>query len=1588
MDHVRQIWTLTRKNLLIALWRRWFTTPLRALILPIAFAFFLSYVRNFFLPPSNYGFGSPRPLRHLTTDAIGSARGSRDTVAFVHNGFRGGQIEDLIDSLATPLAEAGADVRILSGEEELFSVCRSSLSGVSGCYAAASFHSSPTEGIGDLWNYTARADASLGNGVFVDRGDNDVQVFSLPFVHAIDSGIATLSGRTLPDMDEYPYTHQTRKERDDEILRLFMGAIIDFLGVCFFIGICGITYQLTGHMAVERELGISQLIDAMSPNRHQWQTQAARLFATHVAFDIIYLPGWIGIGLVISLLVFASSSAGIIVPYHILMGLSLSGYSILWGSLFRKAQLSGIVVTIGSIIFAIIAQVTVPSGSAAVAMLSLLFPPMNYTLFIIYLARWERQLLPANLTEGAPESPWQLPGYVFFICIVIQIIAYPVLGALIERGLYGTASESRKVLYHSIDKHDAVKLVGFSKQYRPGWWHRNVLFPMGRAQKETVKAVSNLDLKISKGQIMVLLGANGSGKSTTLDAVSGLNTVTAGSIEVEGTGGLGLCPQKNVMWAELTVYEHVDIFSQFKSPRSLDRKAQILGLVKACDLEKELKKKAKTLSGGQKRKLQLAIMFAGGSRVCCVDEVSSGLDPLSRRKIWDILLAERGSRTFLFTTHALDEADVLSDRIAVLSKGHLKAEGSAIELKDMFGGGYRVNVVNSSKLSIPPEYKILARKVSDDQTVFQLANSADAALFISWLEREGVLDYQLNGPTIEDVFLTLAEEGAQELSGQEAPMVAVPAPSRASDAESALSALSSASKTESSMPQLLRGKGSSQMRQTWILFRKRIRILSRNYLPHCAAVLIPILTAGLATFYLTGFSGITCSPGELANNPRVATLGSLERYWGLLIPAGPASRFTPEQIPTIFRPYADLLRPVDSFDEFQTVVRDDFRDVNPGGFWLGDNPDDTPLLAYRASGGLQYSALAKNLVDSIVTNTTILTQFSTFALPFAASTGDSLQLIMYFALAMSAYPGFFALYPTFERLGNIRALHFSNGLGAGPLWLAYIMFDVIFITLVSVVAIAIFVAISDLWFSPGYLFVIFFLFGMASTLLGYVVSLFAKSQLAAFALTVGGQAVCLLVYFIMYVALVAFSPPENLRQVLNVVQFTFGLITPSGNLLRAMLLTLNQSQLLCRDQSFVAYPGEVTAYGGPILYLVLQAIVLFTFLVWHDSGYRLRILTRRTPQANDEEKEGDSGDQGVFDEIRRTEKSDDGLRLLHLNKAFGSDLAVQDVTFGVGHGEVFALLGPNGAGKSTTISLIRGDIRPSYDGGDVFVEGDSISKHRTAARGHLGVCPQFDAMDQMTVIEHLRFYASVCGVPNIEHNAAEVLTAVGLEPFRDRMAGKLSGGSKRKLSLGIAIMGNPSVLLLDEPSSGMDAVSKRVMWKSLNAVKSSRSLVITTHSMEEADALADRIGILAQKMLALGTSASLRRTHGAAYHVHLVHRLGPSASAPEMERVKQWVLARIPGTIADTEPLHGQLRFSVPKQASPPLFQKKGGSGAETEPPPPTGIASLLALLERSKAELNVEHYSVTAATLDEVFLSIVGKHRTEKDEEENSRPR
>ncbi|KAL2019210.1 hypothetical protein VTK56DRAFT_10010 [Thermocarpiscus australiensis] len=1651
-----QVWTLTLKNWLIVLGRHGFATVVRAFVLPIVLTAFLSFARNLFVPSAVFGISDPHPVRSLA-DGLALSSSAHNGVVFVHNGFTGGEIERVIGDLATQVRAAGKNVTILPSEDELPNICRASLRGVTQCYGAVVFHASPAEGPDGLWNYTLRFDGALGARIDVDRDTNDAQVYLLPLQRAVDRAISrSYNGSNgafpLPDdEDQYPFTSLTPEERADLVRVTYQGILMNALGVTFLVAIIGVVYHLAGFVATERETGMATLIEAMMATNSRWQPQAARLLSYHLSFSLLYLPGWVVSSLILWRGVFAHTNAAIVLLYFILAGLALSSMAILGAAFFKKSQLSGVSITILYIVLGIIAQTISYPNTAAVVVLSLLFTPCNFTYFITLLARWEQQMWPTDLLQTPPNSPWNLPGIAFFIFLGVQVIVYLALGALIERWLHGTTSSGRNIVVGEnrgeLDPDCAVQLEEFTKIYKPGVLRR--IFSFISKPRDPVVAVNKLTLSANRGQILALLGANGSGKSTTLDTIAGINKATSGKITIDGTGGLGIAPQKNVLWDELTVEEHIRIFNKLKAPGNHATREEIRRLIVAVDLEKKIKARSKTLSGGQKRKLQLGMMLTGGSAVCCVDEVSSGLDPLSRRKIWDILLAERGRRTIILTTHFLDEADLLADYIAVMSKGNLRAEGTSVELKDRLGGGYRIHVNSPKLIPLLPDIAGVTKKATHEEAAYVAATSTMAAAVIKELEAAGITDYRFSGPTIEDVFLQLAEEVRAE-GGADVSVDPPGLPSSADDEKSA-EKMPDVNEAEKGGLELLSGRPVGFLRQTWVLFLKRCVILKGNWFPSLAAFVIPVIAAGLVMLFVRHQTAVGCNPADQSS--RRTAVNIFDDDFELFLVGGPSDRFSQSELLRLFTPiylsslqssgvsaratadpasFLSNLTVVNSLDEFNNAVVQYRKNVTPAAVWLGDDAS-RPMLAYKGNGLEMIDAwFGQWAMDMLLTNTTIASSYLMFDTPFAPDTGNSLQLLVYMGLALCAYPAFFALYPNLERRRNVRGLQYSNGVRPLPLWLAYLGFDFAIVLASSVIAIAFFAGLApNLWYHVGYIFLILILHGLASTLLAYNISLFSNNQLSAYAFTAAGQVVMLLVYLIAYMCVIAYAPVDRIDSLVLVVHFVVSVVAPICSVIRSLFIALNLFSTACDGHSLASNPGGILQYGGPIVYLIVQSVLLFVILVWADggsAGYSFRRMFSRsppghTPSSDSDERDAISDEEVANELVRvktsasaardgRSPGSTDGLRVVNLTKSFGSNTAVDNVTFGIKHGEVFALLGPNGAGKSTTISVIRGDLKPSPRGGDVFVEDASVTRHLAAARARLGVCPQFDAVDQMTVEEHLRFYARVRGVPDVGHNVAAVVRAVGLAAFRHRPAHALSGGNRRKLSLAIALMGNPSVVLLDEPSSGLDAAAKRVMWRTLAATVPGRSILLTTHSMEEADALAGRAGILARRMLALGTVDALRARFGDRLYVHLVCRGAPRTSREHVERVRRWVGERFGGAGAEVEEetYHGQMRFSVPASSafasSPSSSAAQAGDGAgagadgyvvndEITSTPAAGagpsssssssaIGKLVVLLEENREFLGVEHYSVSPTTLDQVFLTVVGRHNVREEGYEN----
>ena len=263
---------------------------------------------------------------------------------------------------------------------------------------------------------------------------------------------------------------------------------------------------------------------------------------------------------------------------------------------------------------------------------------------------------------------------------------------------------------------------------------------------------------------------------------------------------------------------------------------------------------------------------------------------------------------------------------------------------------------------------------------------------------------------------------------------------------------------------------------------------------------------------------------------------------------------------------------------------------------------------------------------------------------------------------------------------------------------------------------------------------------------------------------------------------------------------------------------------------------------------------------------------------------GDEEDDTVAAERARiqTGHSPDVLQLRGLRKVYGptQKAAVHDMWLGVSIGERFALLGVNGAGKTTTLAMLCCDVSPSE--GDATVNGASVRAAPQDVQRLIGYCPQKDPIfELLTVREHLLLYARLKGLPESSvHGAAEsTWRRVGLGPFADRPAGTLSGGNKRKLSLAIAIVGHPVACILDEPSSGMDVQARRALWDVIQSSTSDMAVILTTHALDEAEALCGRIGIMATGCLkCVGTPLALKMKFGDGHVVDM--KAEKAATAP------------------------------------------------------------------------------------------------------------
>lgn len=218
----------------------------------------------------------------------------------------------------------------------------------------------------------------------------------------------------------------------------------------------------------------------------------------------------------------------------------------------------------------------------------------------------------------------------------------------------------------------------------------------------------------------------------------------------------------------------------------------------------------------------------------------------------------------------------------------------------------------------------------------------------------------------------------------------------------------------------------------------------------------------------------------------------------------------------------------------------------------------------------------------------------------------------------------------------------------------------------------------------------------------------------------------------------------------------------------------------------------------------------------------------------------------------------------HLSKRYKNILAVDRLDLTVEQGELFALLGVNGAGKTTAIKMLSCLTRPSA--GEAWLDGKSILSQAAEVKQRIGVSPQETAVaPNLTAEENLLLMCGVHGFSKEKsrQKAAELTAQLGLAPILHRRAGKLSGGWQRRLSIAMALVSQPEILFLDEPTLGLDVLARSDLWDTVRSLKGRITIVLTTHALEEAEALSDRVGVMKDgRLLALGTPEELKRQTG------------------------------------------------------------------------------------------------------------------------------
>ena len=538
------------------------------------------------------------------------------------------------------------------------------------------------------------------------------------------------------------------------------------------------------------------------------------------------------------------------------------------------------------------------------------------------------------------------------------------------------------------------------------------------------------------------------------------------------------------------------------------------------------------------------------------------------------------------------------------------------------------------------------------------------------------------------------------------------------------------------------------------------------------------------------------------------------------------------------------------------------------------------------SGPLYSSVMARTVLQSISSTATLSIDIhplpNTYQQKVILSNYNVNLVVVFILLAVPYVPAAFATFVVREREVKAKHQQLVSGVSIPAYWLAAWLWDN-FSYQLTVWMIVFLVSIfpnTESLSGPttiGPTIGLLILFGTAVSGFTYLSSFF-------FSTPSGAQIGLIFLIFILgliltIVGLVLRQIPETSRIYMRVVRYFFALFPPFalGDGLQSMALIEVLSFLeLQGGDTYSPLDWNITGLnltflacetgvylGGTILFEYLREMPFF------QNWFVLSVLPPVDASLKD--------DDVIAEEVRVASGAADDCTVVvkDFKKIYpGGKYAVKGISLGINTGECFGLLGINGAGKSSALNMLSGEFRPSA--GSAHLAGLDLLTDVHKCRRKIGFCPQFDALfELLTAREHLQLYARIKGIceVDIRRVVESKIAEMGLLEYADRPAGTYSGGNKRKLSVAIAMIGEPSIVFLDEPSTGMDPVARRFMWEIISDIVTKRekcSLILTTHSMEECEALCTRIGIMVGGVLrCLGSSQRLRGKYGHGFQIEV-----------------------------------------------------------------------------------------------------------------------